>query len=74
MSGYHADRGDTSHRIVSGQPPVVGLRVIDYDRDPGVIVEVSTKGDCGWYCNAWHTVAKDKGGRTIMNCERLVAG
>lgn len=71
MSGKHPDH--TVHRIVSGQAPVVGLRVLDYDRDPGVIIEVSTREGCGWYCNAWHTVRKDRGGTTIMNCERLVA-
>lgn len=78
MSGIHADRGDKSHRIVSGEVPVVGLRVFTNNLDRGVITKVEDRGDCGWYCDAWHEVTLDadyKGnpitGRTIMNCERL---
>jgi hypothetical protein len=81
MAGIHADRGDTSHRLVSGERPVVGLEVITNNLDRGTIVEVEDFGgeqDCGWYCPAWHTVqlhtdykGKPMTGKTTMNCDRL---
>jgi hypothetical protein len=82
MAGIQADRGDKSHRVVSGEPTVVGLRVFTNNLDRGVIVKVSERMDeeCGWYCPAWHTVELDtdyKGNpiepkrRTSMNCDRL---
>lgn len=76
MSGRHSDH--TVHRLVSGEIPVVGMRVIDNDLSHGVIVEVATDAGCGWYCNAWHKVQLDtdyKGnpikGTNYSNCERL---
>lgn len=78
MSGIHADRGDTSHRVVSGEKPEVGLVVYTNNFDKGVIVEVEDKGECGYYCDSWHTVrltqsytGKPMTGQTIMNCDRL---
>lgn len=78
MAGIHADRGDTTHRLVSGEKPEVGLRVFTNNLDRGVIVEVSDEGLCGYYCQAWHTVRLDTsfrgepvGGTTLMNCDRL---
>lgn len=69
MAGIHSDH--SVHRIVSGEAPAVGLEVIDNNLDRGVIVEVSTKEGCGWYCNAWHRVKYSDGSTTIMNCDRL---
>jgi hypothetical protein len=66
MAGIHADRGDKSHRLISGEVPTVGMRVINNNLDECTITKVSTEGDCGWYCEAWHET--DKG---IFNCERL---
>lgn len=81
MAGQHADRGDKSHRIVSGEVPVVGLEVITNNLDRGTIIALDNRrmeGDCGWYCEAWHTVAlhtdyngNPMKGSTIMNCDRL---
>lgn len=78
MSGVHADRGDKTHRLVSGEAVVEGLRVFTNNLDSGVITKVEGTGDCGWYCNAWHTVTLDttfRGepmtGTASMNCERL---
>jgi hypothetical protein len=81
MAGNHADRGDTSHRIVSGEVPVVGLEVITNNLDRGRIIATDERRmseDCGWYCPAWHTVelhtsydGKPLKGTTIMNCDRL---
>jgi len=69
MAGLHADH--TVHRIVSGEAPTVGLEVIDNNLDRCTIVKVATDEGCGWYCNAWHTVAYPNGGTGIMNCDRL---
>jgi hypothetical protein len=72
MSGIHADRGDTSHRLATGEPPVVGMRVINNDLRWGTIVQVETEGECGWYCPAWHRVLVDgDAGTKDFNCERL---
>lgn len=81
MAGIHADRGDTKHRIVSGEVPTVGLRVLTNNLDWGTITKVDERNmdePCGWYCPAWHTVTLDtsyKGepitGTEIMNCDRL---
>ena len=72
MAGNHSDT--SVHRIVSGEAPEVGLAVIDNNLDRGVIVKVETSLPCGYYCDAWHTVAYEKDGKTftrIMNCDRL---
>jgi hypothetical protein len=78
MAGIHADRGDKSHRIVSGQRPELGLHVFTNNLDKGVIETVATNGECGYYCDAWHTVrlyesydGKPMNSTTIMNCDRL---
>ena len=80
MSGIHADRGDKSHRIVSGEVPTVGLEVFTNNLDKGRIVEVSTKGECGYYCEAWHLVEiyetylgapVNPPHRSSFNCDRL---
>lgn len=81
MAGIQADRGDTTHRIVSGEIPVVGLEVYTNNLDQGRIIEVADPEGhqpCGYYCNAWHYVelhtsfdGKPISGKTIMNCDRL---
>jgi len=71
MAGIHEDRGDRSHRIVSGEVPVVGLRVYDNNLDQGEITKVETTGLCGYYCEAWHTVTYPDGRTMDMNCDRL---
>lgn len=81
MAGNHADQGDVSHRIVSGEVPEVGLEVITNNLDRGRIIEVDARhadDPCGWYCPAWHTIelhtsfdGKPLTGTTIMNCDRL---
>lgn len=75
MAGTHADRGITSHKIISGETPVIGLRVWDYDLKSGTITKLdshnSTENNCGWYCEAWVTVTRDDGSARSMNCERM---
>lgn len=74
MAGNHADRGDTAHKIVSGEVPVVGLEVFTNEYKGGVITEVADHGmdqHCGWYCPAWHTVTYPDGKKISMNCDRL---
>jgi hypothetical protein len=78
MAGDYKGPG---HKIVSGETPVVGLRVLTNNLDWGTIVKVADPDGhvtCGWYCEAWHEIQLDtsyKGdpikGRTIMNCDRL---
>lgn len=69
MAGIHNDT--TMHRLVSGEAPRVGLRVLNNDLQWGTIVKVATDAGCGYYCNAWHDVDVDGGGRSGFNCERL---
>lgn len=73
MAGIHND--DSVHRLVSGETPRVGLRVMNNDLQWGTLVTVATDKGCGYYCNAWHEVLVDNdhnGGRTnIFNCDRL---
>lgn len=75
MAGIHADRGDTSHRIVSGETPEVGLRVLTNELKWGKITKLDERHldePCGWYCPAWHEVTYEETGHTIsMNCDRL---
>lgn len=75
MAGIHADRGDTSHRIVSGEVPVVGLKVFTNEYKEGVIVALAPEHErasaCGWYCPAWHTIEYPDGKTISMNCDRL---
>jgi len=69
MAGIH---GETiTHRIVSGEVPVIGLEVIDNNLDRGVIKEVATDEGCGYYCKAWHRIEYPDGSTRIMNCDRL---
>jgi hypothetical protein len=67
MAGDHM----TTHRIVSGETPTVGLRVLDYDRKWGHITRVAEADTCGAYCRAWHQVTRDDGSTMIFNCDRL---
>jgi hypothetical protein len=74
MAGIHSDH--TVHRVVSGETPRVGLRVMNNDLKWGTIVKVSTAEGCGYYCNAWHEVSVDGDGdgisrTSIFNCDRL---
>jgi hypothetical protein len=76
MAGIHADH--SVHRIVSGEAPAVGLEVFTNNLDQGRIEQVSVKGECGYYCEAWHTIrlhtsydGKPLNSTTIMNCDRL---
>lgn len=76
MAGNHADH--TTHRLVSGELPTVGLEVYTNNLDRGTITKVATDPGCGSYCNAWHTITLHtsyKGlpmtGTTDMNCDRL---
>lgn len=74
MAGIQADRGDTSHRIVSGEVPVVGLEVFTNEYKPGVISKIAEHGmdePCGWYCPAWHEVTYADGRTISMNCDRM---
>jgi hypothetical protein len=69
MAGIHNDH--TVHRLVSGEAPRVGLRVINNDLKWGTIIKVATDGGCGFYCNAWHDVLVDEDRRSGFNCDRL---
>lgn len=70
MAGIHND--DSTHRLVSGEAPRVGLRVLNNDLRWGTIVTVSTTGKCGFYCEAWHDVRVDGESRNSgFNCDRL---
>jgi hypothetical protein len=70
MAGIHND--DTVHRLVSGEAPRAGLRVMNNDMKWGTIVKVATDAGCGYYCNAWHEVIVDGHTRSdIFNCDRL---
>jgi hypothetical protein len=77
MAGIHADRGDKSHRLVSGERPEVGMRVFTNDWTWGTIVELDEanmgKDNCGWYCEAWARVDYEDGSRSrvMLNCERM---
>jgi len=75
MAGIQADRGDTSHRIVSGEVPVVGLRVMTNEYRWATIVALAPEREmeqpCGWYCPAWHEVEYEDGRLIRMNCDRL---
>lgn len=62
----------TVHRLVSGEKPVVGLRVFTNDWVWGTITKVAEGSVCGTYCEAWHEVALDgRDGTKIYNCDRL---
>ncbi len=71
MAGIHNDH--TVHRLVSGETPREGLRVMNNDLKWGTIVTVATDAGCGYYCNAWHEVRVDgdEGRTSIFNCDRL---
>ena len=72
MAGIHND--DSVHRLVSGEAPRVGLRVINNDLQWGTITKVATDEGCGYYCKAWHEVlvdGKEAGRPSIFNCDRL---
>lgn len=59
------------HNITSGEEPTLGLRVFTNDWEWGTIVVVSTYGECGTYCEAWHDVELDSGSVKMYNCDRL---
>lgn len=61
----------TTHRIISGETPTEGLRVLDYDYNWGTITKVADSTECGPYCTAWHTVTTDAGNQKEFNCSRL---
>lgn len=64
----------THHRIVSGEEPMVGLRVFTNDWTWGTITQLDLRGmgeECGTYCQAWHDVQLDNGNVKIYNCDRL---
>jgi hypothetical protein len=66
MAGTYSGPG---HRIVSGEVPVVGMRVLNNDLEWCTITEVADPEGhltCGYYCEAWHRT--DKG---LSNCDRL---
>jgi hypothetical protein len=72
MAGVQADRGDTSHRLVSGEKPEVGLKVWTNEYKQGEITKLGIEsGDCGWYCPQWHEVTYPDGSQKIFNCDRL---
>jgi hypothetical protein len=72
MAGDYTGPG---HRLVSGETPTVGLRVLTNDLKWGTITEVKDPDGevtCGWYCVAWHTVIDEDGKPLgIFNCDRL---
>lgn len=61
----------SAHHIVSGEAPVVGLRVFTNDWEWGVITVQAVGKDCGTYCTAWHHVRLDSGATKVYNCDRL---
>lgn len=74
VSGIHEERGDKSHRLVSGERPEIGMRVINNDLRWGTIVKLADVDSetCGWYCTSWHRVQVDgSAGTSDFNCERL---
>lgn len=74
MAGVQADRGDTAHKVVSGEVPVVGLKVWTNEYKQGEITKVDDRHadePCGWYCPAWHEVTYPDGTKITMNCDRL---
>lgn len=74
MAGLQADKGDTSHRVVSGEPIAVGLRVMTNEYKWGFVTKIDEghlSEPCGWYCPAWHEVTYDNGQKISMNCDRL---
>lgn len=71
MAGIHADRGDKSHRICSGEAPTLGMVAWSNDMERVTITKLATGGECGWYCVAWHEVTNAAGHRSLANCERL---
>lgn len=74
MAGLQADKGNTRHVIVSGEPIEVGLRVLTNEYKWGVVIKVDTENlgnSCGWYCPAWHMIRYDDGQEISMNCDRL---
>lgn len=74
MAGIQADKGDFAHKVVSGEPIAVGLRVFTNEYKEGTVTRLAEHGldeKCGWYCPAWHTITYDDGRTTSMNCDRL---
>lgn len=63
--------GTEMHKIVSGETPEVGLRVLTNEYKWGTIVKVAESDTCGIYCTAWHRIEYEDGGGQIMNCDRL---
>ena len=66
------------HKIVSGETPVVGMRVFTNDWEWGTIIELGDssrygeeRDHCGTYCEAWHRVSFDDGHIKSYNCDRL---
>jgi hypothetical protein len=71
MAGNYKGPG---HKIVSGETPEVGLRVMSNEYKWGTITKVDDPEGhktCGWYCEAWHEVRYDDGGGGSFNCDRL---
>lgn len=74
MAGIQADRGDTRHLIVSGEVPVVGMKVYTNEYKQGTITFIPERGTdepCGWYCPRWVEVTYPDGRSVSMNCDRL---
>lgn len=75
MAGTYEGPG---HRIVSGEIPIIGLRVWTNEYKQGTIVKVDSPTDfvgkekkCGYYCESWHEIEYVDGRRVSMNCDRL---
>jgi hypothetical protein len=74
------------HYLADGAEVKLGMRVVDYDRKHGVIVDDSEEmyprntealleDHSGGLktCEAWFRVARDDGSTTSMDCSRMIA-
>jgi len=57
-------------KTANGVTIVQDLRVWDYNLDKGKIDLSNCKPDSGWW-DGWFDVITDKGGRSLMNGERV---
>jgi hypothetical protein len=70
-----------SHRLADGTIVELGLRVVDYDRNRGFIEDsdrnrealAEDHRDGGATCEAWFDVIRDIGGKSYMDCSRMIA-
>lgn len=95
-----ADAKLREHRLADGTPVRLGMRVVDYDRQHGVIIDdsdarfprnaveikkrhehrttsgitpIEPRQDGSHTCEAWFDVLRDSGGKSSMDCSRMIA-